>query len=244
MPAQIVINEIHPNPDSGNEWIELLLISEEVEEYYNLENFTVFDRTRQIYKFSNEQFNNQLLTIEVSGLNNDTDAVILKDKLGNIIDSFTYDKTEKGLSWSKKLIDNIFILTSPSRNSENLDVTPTLTTTPPLTITPTPTPTLVQILTQTPTVSPVLVNTVVKTTLQKEIQQSADDKIEQIYKTYDLNKIKLESHDQKINQREVRLVFIGKRIEQTEIINAIIGSFLIILSSVLFVYVKIKNQHH
>jgi hypothetical protein len=35
---------------------------------------TVFDNTRQIYKFNEEAFSNQLLIINVSGLNNDAEA--------------------------------------------------------------------------------------------------------------------------------------------------------------------------
>ena len=235
MQAQIIINEIHPNPDSGSEWIELLLITEETDGSFSLTNFTIFDSARQIYKFTNEQFINKLLVIEVSGLNNDTDSVILKNELGNILDSFTYNQSEKGLSWSRENISNTFILTAPSRNLENLHITPTQTPTPTLTLTatitftPTPTPTL------TPTTNPTPINNLVTTTPQKEIRQLT---------SYDLSKIKLNSQDKEMPERELRLVFIGKQIGQAEIINAIIGSFLIILSSIFLIYVKIKNKHH
>lgn len=233
MEPQILINEVYPNPDSGSEWIELLLIAEKADESFNLENFTIFDNTRQIYKFTNEQFINKLLVIEVNGLNNDTDSVTLKNESGNILNSFTYEQSEKGLSWSRENNSNTFILANPSRNLANPYISPVQTLTPILTPTPTfistPTPT------QTPTASPTPINTPTATTPQKETQQITN---------YDLNKIKLNNHDKEMQKRELRLVFIGKQIEQTEIINAIIGSFLIILSSIFLIYVKIKNKHH
>lgn len=231
MEPQILINEFYPNPDSGSEWIELLLITEEADKSFSLENFTIFDSTRQIYKFSNEQFINKLLVIEVSGLNNDTDSVILKNESGNILNSFTYEQSEKGLSWSRENNSDIFILTVPSRDTENPYISPTSTPTSTITSIPTLTPTP----TQTLTVSPTPINSPTTTISQKETQQLTK---------YDLNKIKLNSHDKEMPKRDLRLVFISKQIEQTEIINAIIGSFLIILSSIFLIYVKIKNKHH
>ncbi len=238
MEPQILINEVHPNPDSGSEWIELLLITEETNENFNLTNFTIFDSARQIYKFSNEQFIDQILVIEVSGLNNDIDSVILKDELGTIIDSFTYNQSEKGLSWSRENNVDTFILTVPSRNIKNPYITPTPTLTPTTTITPTLT------LTPTPTINLTPINTPAPIAPQKKNQQIADDEIKQIFKTYDLNKIKLNIQDKENLKRELRLVFIGKQMEQAEIINAIIGSFLLILGACLFIYVKIKNKRH
>ena len=97
MSDKILINEVYPNPESGSEWIELYTDQEPNIEF-SLANFTLSDSVRQIYKFTNEKFINQLLVIEVTGLNNDTDSVVLKDNDGNILDAFTYEHTEKGLS--------------------------------------------------------------------------------------------------------------------------------------------------
>lgn len=237
MESQILINEVHPNPDSGSEWIELLLITEETNENFNLTNFTIFDSARQIYKFSNEQFIDQILVIEVSGLNNDTDSVVLKDELGTVMDSFTYNQSEKGLSWSRENNANIFILTAPSQNIKNPYITPTPTLTP-TTITLTPT------LTPTPTISLIPSNTPTNITPQKKNQEFIKNEIKQIFRSYDLAKIKLNIEDKEIIKKESRLVFISKEMEQAEIINAIIGSFLLILGACFLIYAKIKNKRH
>lgn len=237
MESQILINEVHPNPDSGVEWIELLLITEKTDENFNLTNFTIFDSTRQIYKFNNEQFINQILVIEVSGLNNDADSIILKNEFGTIIDSFTYNQSEKGLSWSRENNSNIFILTASSRNIKNPYITPTPTLTPTaITFTPTFTP--------TPTISLIPSNTPTNITPQKKNQEFIKNEIKQIFRSYDLAKIKLNIEDKEIIKKESRLVFISKEMEQAWIINAIIGSFLLILGACFLIYVKIKNKHH
>lgn len=237
MESQILINEVHPNPDSGVEWIELLLITEETDKNFDLTNFTIFDSTRQIYKFSNEQFIDQILVIEVSGLNNDTDSVVLKDKLGAVIDTFTYTQSEKGLSWSRENNSNIFILTAPSRNIKNPYITPTPTLTPTaITFTPTFTP--------TPTISLIPSNTPTSIAPQKKNQEFIKNEVKLIFKSYDLAKIKLSIQDKEITKRESRLVFISKEMEQAWIINVIIGSFLLILGACFLIYVKIKNKHH
>lgn len=236
MESQILINEVYPNPELGSEWIELQLFDEN--EDINLENFTIFDSTRQIYKFSNEQFVNQLLVVEVSGLNNDADSVILKNELDNILDSFTYDQSEKGLSWSRENNSDAFALTIPSRNLENPYISPTPTLTPTLTITPS-TPTPISTLTPAASQKP---NNIPTIPLEIRSEQSTANN-KQIFKEYDLSKIKLNSIDQEIQKRQLRLVFIGEQLGQAEVMNVIIGSFLIILSASFLLYVKIKNKH-
>lgn len=236
MEPEILINEVHPNPESGSEWIELLLVKE-IDENFSLTNFTIFDNLRQIYKFSNELFINQLLVVEVSGLNNDTDSVILKDAQGNILDSFTYDKTEKGLSWSRKQLENIFILTSPSRNLQN----------PSITLTPTP------IVTSTPTQTPTQTTTSGASSTENQATNSPEgssqlnnhstEQLGDLFKKYDLSKIKLTNHNQEIGNRKLRLVFLGTQLRRAEFLNAIIGSFLIIVSASFIIYAKIKNKH-
>ena len=237
MEAQILINEIHPSPTSGSEWIELWLTNET--EAISLEGFSIFDNTRQIYEFTNEHFINQLLVIELSGLNNDGDSVILKNTENETLDSFTYDKTEKGLSWSRCEPNNTFILTSPSRNLINPTITnsPTPIATPTVNLTPTLTPTLTQIITNSPTpaITP-------NTKPSEKPLLNAGTK--ELHQKYDLSKIKLNDIDEKTQERTLRLVFIGEQLGQTEIMNVIIGSFLIILSASFLLYVKIKNKHH
>lgn len=234
MSVTILISEIHPNQESGSEWVEFYITPEPAEDF-SLNNFTIFDNLRQIYKFTNEKFVNQLLVVEVSGLNNDTDSVILKDDNGEILDTFTYDKTEKGLSWSRNFADNTFALTAPSRNLMNPSPTPTVT--PSLTATPT-------------TLTPTATVTVATTTITTELNENTDvtDSTSITTNTVtqnliNLDKIKLSSRDQNQQNRNLRLVFLGELPERNLIINAIIGSFLIILASMIFIYGKIKNQY-
>ncbi len=244
MSATILINEAHPNPESGNEWIELYITQEPAEEF-SLNNFTLFDSARQIYKFTNQQFINQILVVEVSGLNNDSDSVILKNSNSEILDALTYDKTEKGLSWSRNLTDNTFALTAPSRNLIN--PTPTPTTTPTLTPTATSTPTItptttaVPIPTSTPKITSVS-NSNNLTSVQTTTMTASNKSV--VRHLIDLDKIKLSSHDKSYLNRNLRLVFLNESLERNLIINAIIGSSLIILASLILIYGKIKNHQH
>ena len=221
----LFINEIHPNPIEGSEWIELW--SEDCEQdNCEITGYQIFDSYHRIYEFDGQEvFSNQLLVIEVSGLNNDQDSVILKDKEDNILDSFSYTKTEKGLSWNK-LSDGSFVLSEASPNLNN----------PEPTLTPTPTPTNTPAPTDTPTSTP--------TPTQNQNQNQAGQEIEKalIYQ-YKISNIKLESHDQAQEERLGRLVFLSKTKGQTYIVNAIIGSSLVVLSSILLIYVRLKGKN-
>ena len=231
MSSQILINEVFPNPETGNEWIEFI-ISDEANQSPDLKDCTIFDSYHQIYKFNDEQFTEQLLVVEVSGLNNDQDSVILKDSKGNVLDSFSYTQTQKGFSWSKNT-DKNFVATEPSRNQINPDnavveeIPEPSTTMQPVSIPPTTTP--------SPSLSPTPTNAAANK-LTINILPS--------YHAYDLSKIKLTSEHKNFKERQTQLVFLGKNEEQSKILNAIIGSSLIILSSLFLIYVKVKNRHH
>ncbi len=225
MSLEILINEIYPNPESGSEWIEFLAIGQ-IDENLSLSNYTIFDSYHQIYKFSDEKFTDQILVIEVSGLNNDQDSVILKDSSGAVLDSFSYSETQKGLSWSREPETENFILSETSKNLINPEITPTPTTSPTPTTTPTPTSTPTETTTENPATTP-------SPTVYQQTKKS--------YK-YDLNNIKLQIEEKPFSNRKTRLVFLGKTEGKTEILNAIIGSSLIILSSLFLIYVKIKAK--
>ena len=240
MPPQIIINEMHPNPESGNEWIELWIDGDATTiDNFSLNNYTIFDSLRQIYKFTNEKFVNQLLVVEVSGLNNDQDSVVLKNEAGNTLDSFSYTTTQKGLSFARNLETGNFELENPSKNQINPVKTPAPTTS----ITPaieelssSPTPEFIReittpSITNTPTITQGL-----KPTLSPIIKSA------QKYHEYDLSKVQLITRENIFKERLTRLVFLGKNEGQAEIINAIIGSLLIILSSAFLIYVRTKNK--
>ena len=246
MQQKISINEIFPNPETQNEWVELK-IDEETNQNSSLVNYTLFDSYHQICKFNNEQFTNQLLVVEVSGLNNDQDSVVLKDDIGNILDSFSYTQTQKGLSWSKDDNGN-FIISEPSRNQINPSKTPTPTnieTSPsiePTQISPSPSTSISS--SSSPSLSPTKSVAAKSTANAKKEDIKQTISISSNYHSYDLNKIKLTSEQKIFKERLTRLVFLGKDEEQARVLNAIIGSSLIILSALFLIYVKVKNRHN
>lgn len=242
MPAKIIINEIHPNQESGSEWVELLATNE-ISEDFSLSGYAIFDSGKQIYKFTTEKFINQLLVVELSGLNNDTDDVILKNNNGEIVDSFTYTQTQKGWSWSRIDLDGNFLLTQPSKNQINPQPTPSLS--PSLSQSPSPTLTTTPNPTQTAT-SPTPSPSPKESSEQKPIQTDNDQKIENLSKNYiyDLSKIKLEATNSSPSAKNNRLVILSETKGQREIVSAIIGSSLIILSAVFIIYVKFKNRNN
>jgi len=258
----VTINEIYPNPENGSEWIELK-INAETETTISLSNYTLCDSYHQIYKFEDEQFSNQLLVVEVSGLNNDQDSVILKDENAHILDSFTYTQTQKGLSFARDPENNTFVLAAASRNQPNPQQIPTTSispTVPPInltnspSLTPTPTPTITSSppspsTSPLPTPSLVVIPTLEALEPTPIVNKEKNSTIEttflpeaSINYSYDLNQINLNINQQDLAKRPTRLVILGKNFKQTAIFNAIIGSSLMILSSLLLIYVKIKNK--
>lgn len=225
--AQIRINEIHPNPESESEWVELYLEENEEDQTLSLENYSLEDSYHQIYLFSDELFNeNNLLTIEVSGLNNDEDQVILKDSNEEIIDQFSYTKTEKGQSWSWSESLTTFQLTTSSKNKINPELSPTPTET---------------VITPTATTTP-------ETTITPDIKKSnntanTEKKAYQPdYQNYVPSKIKLETDPNPFLERETRMVFLQEKEDKKLIINAIMGGSLISISAYYLLYVRIKKN--
>ena len=225
--AQVRINEIHPNPESESEWVELYLEENEEDQRLNLENYSLEDSYHQIYLFSDELFNeNNLLTVEVSGLNNGEDQVILKNPMTTIIDQFSYSKTEKGLSWSWCETKSLFELTIPSKNETNPEPTPTATE-----ITPTP----------TITVDPEKTSTLIIENDEKEENQI--EKIFQAsYSNYIPSQIKIKTEANPFLKRETRMVFLQEKEDKKPIINAIMGGSLISTSAYYLLYVRIKKH--
>ncbi len=234
----MLINEIHPNPESGSEWIEFYA-NEQISENFNLNNYTIFDSYHQIYKFSNEKFSNQILVVEVSGLNNDQDSVILKDPNGNIIDSFSYTQTQKGFSFARSIATNIFAIETPSRNQTNpekeISISPSITATNSSPTDPSP---------SSSSITQAKIANQTKETDDAQINLKKETKIKSSNFNYDLNKIQLLAQEKEFTDRRIRLVFLGQNQGQVNIINAIIGSSLVVFCSFFLLYVKIKNRHH
>ncbi len=199
----------------------------------------------------------------MSGLNNYQDSVILKDENANILDSFTYTQTQKGLSFARQEENVAFVLSEASRNQPNPQLTPTptnllvtptssmvsLTQTPTPTATPSPPlPSISPSPTPSPTPSPVVILSIEPSSIAKteenlptNIAFLPDNSIN--YHFYDLNKINLKTDAKDLTEQPTRLVLLGKNFKQTAILNAIIGSLLMILSSLFLIYVKVKSKH-
>lgn len=247
MTAQLLINEIHPNQVSGSEWVELWWTGTQAESV-NLLNYTLHDEAKQIYKFSNEALDQStaLVVVEVSGLNNDQDSVVLKDPVGNIIDEFNYTSTSKGLSWSRVASDK-FVLSEPSKGLPNPVPTPTPTPTPTTTPTITPvaptgsssntTPTPVPTTASSDSSDPNLTSANSSTTSINPIATTATNK-----HYYPLSKIRLQTATASDRPPVSRLVLIEDRSQQIGWRNVIIISLLLILSSGCLLYVKLKSR--
>lgn len=144
--AQVIINEVYPQPLSGElEWVELKN-SSSVSAFLNgwvLEDMLSSPKT--IYSFGLlEILPSQFFVATFSGqLNNNADGVVLRDSSGNIISQMSYSSSYSGLSWQ---LDNqgIFISESPTKGAENsvaeLAPTPSPTLQPSASPLPTPTP--------------------------------------------------------------------------------------------------------
>jgi hypothetical protein len=237
--AKVTINEIHPNPEEGSEWVELLLINEdftEEEAELTISNYSLEDNYHQIYLFSDEEFSlieeEYLLTVEVAGLNNGEDQVILKNSDSETIDQFSYSQTEKGLSWSFDQNSKSFQLSKPSKNQSNPEITtspsPSPTTTiVPSTISPQPS--------SSPNPSP---------SLKPQENNSQINTTPPIvhYHNYNPRKIKLKTEENPFLNRETRMVFLQEQEEKSIVINAIMGGSLISVSAYFLLYVRTKNK--
>jgi len=153
--AQVIINEVYPQPLNGEfEWVELKN-SSSVSAFLNgwvLEDMLSSPKT--IYSFGAlEILPNQLFVATFSGqLNNSADGVVLRDSSGSIVSQMNYSSSYSGLSWQLDNQGN-FISESPSRGVENSGVglTPSPSPTPQPSASILPTPTLLP----SPTPSPV-----------------------------------------------------------------------------------------
>jgi len=226
----LLINEVHPNQNSGSEWIELFC----EETNADLSTYSIYDAVRKIYQFSDERCSDNLLVVEVSGLNNDQDSVIVKQDNGEIIDSFSYQSSEKGLSWSRQ-VDSNFVLSSPSRGANNpavIEAEPSTSPTPRTSITSTPsvnlTPTNNPTSTNSPTVS--ISPTAIKTNFELPYTAAA---------------INLQATGTAAIKRDSRLVILGQNPpERQQILGVIMASCLMLLSAIYLLYVKKKSSSH
>ena len=202
--AQIVINEVFPNPsgESGEptEFIELYNLSDEAVEItgYRLKEakeYIISEASVPPHGFVS--FDRATTSL---ALNNSGDTIALIDTEGREVDVFVFDKTTEDYSWSR-YPDGIgeFYLVST--------VTPNEVNTPPPTPSPTPSLTPTVVPTSKPTVSPtshpsetVTVTPTKKETLEQtvvptrgSVHSSSSEAV--LGQTFDENDAKSESHE-------------------------------------------------
>ncbi len=147
--AKIWLNEIYPAPQSPEkEWIELY---NDEDKEINLSGYSLIDEPPANNKITLETTlippHGFIITSSYNVLNNTGDTVILKDNLGEIIETATYSGTFTSDKTFAKCPDDTgswYALTTITKNSSNetacLVLTPTITLTPsPTTELPTPT---------------------------------------------------------------------------------------------------------
>ncbi|MBW7955617.1 lamin tail domain-containing protein [Patescibacteria group bacterium] len=128
--AQIIINEVHPAPDEGDEWIELKNITDQV---ISLVGWQVEDGVGVLTPqplFSHvEVAPFGLATFEFKNkLNNTGDSVILRKPDFSVVESFSYTSSLSTHSWTRvSTTSSQFVLLPPTKGSENLVPSPSPT---------------------------------------------------------------------------------------------------------------------
>jgi hypothetical protein len=117
----VVINEVMPNPSSGNEWVELYNAGDAPQDLTGWsvvdENPTTFDATLSTILNPGEY----LVLTDTSVLNNSGDSAILKNNAGDVVDSITYTTTEAGKSIGRQQdADASIVVFLPSAVSEGV----------------------------------------------------------------------------------------------------------------------------
>lgn len=103
--GKVIINEFLPNPETGEEWIELY----NTENYeINLNGWTLDDiesggsapfTIKDVKIPANSYYVFNQLETKIS-LNNDKDSVVLKNLESVTVSSYSYQSSQKGISWS------------------------------------------------------------------------------------------------------------------------------------------------
>jgi len=141
--AQVIINEIYPNPNTGeDEWVELYNPDTQAIDLLDWKLWDLESSPGIAYDFA------QSIMLESHGffvlslhniLNNTGDTLLLKNPQDELIDTFGYTSSAKGFSWARNPGNFATLFqASPTKGETNLAPTPT----------PTPTPTSNQLLPQ------------------------------------------------------------------------------------------------
>ncbi|MFZ2804709.1 MAG: lamin tail domain-containing protein [Patescibacteria group bacterium] len=143
--ALLRLNEVSPNPAAGKEWVEI--VSLDPTQTIPLAGCQLHDAQGRIYSFTDEAFvpgGPRYIVAELSSdhLNNSGDMAALYSPDGQLINSLTFGKTDKGDSWirSPDITGDWTLTLTPTEGAANLLAQPSAPVTPtqPATATPTP----------------------------------------------------------------------------------------------------------
>ncbi len=103
--ADIIINEIHPNPEEGFEWVEIYNNSAES---ISVSRLKLYDQTSKSLKFNKDIIPARAYVAATASaiLNNSGDTVIL-EKDGIVIETITYETIQQGKSYAR--CNNVWI---------------------------------------------------------------------------------------------------------------------------------------
>jgi hypothetical protein len=153
--AQVIINELYPNPNTDeSEWAELRNAGGSPVDLTGWQLWDELSSASLVHTLgsSTQLAAGELLVITLkSVLNNTGDGLVLKNTAGEVVDTFSYPSSTKGLSWARDSADpSVIFETLPSAGAINPAPTPSPTPAP----TPTPTPTPPKDPSGAPTVHP------------------------------------------------------------------------------------------
>lgn len=116
--GKAIISTISPNPDTGDEWIEIKNIDTVT---LNLASWKIIDESNKAFTIGSlilaSGQTERIFPKNVS-LNNDGDVISLYDAQGKLIDTFSYPKSVKGQLFSKDS-DNKVITVDDSNSDDN-----------------------------------------------------------------------------------------------------------------------------
>ena len=159
--AQVVINEVYPNPPGSSESGEFIELYNRGSDAIGITGWMISDTAGSIKTYmippnilaagSYISFPRSITSII---LNNDGDGVVLKDTAASIIDSMSFGNSTEGYSWSRVPdgLGSFVSYTLPTEASPN--PTPSPSPSPKPTPTPSPEPTIQPTSSPTPTKSP------------------------------------------------------------------------------------------
>jgi hypothetical protein len=143
--AQVVINEVHPAPSSGNDWVELYNVGNTAIDLsgWKLEDQLTSPSTISSWNTATSLAPDSYLVVEVSNkLNNAADGVTLKNNTGQILDQMNYSSSTTDQSWARLPNGSgSFVLAAPTRLATNpLPPSPIPSPSPQPSPTPSPSP--------------------------------------------------------------------------------------------------------